>query len=577
MPHHGTTPRSKGDGGRGRRRLPSPTASTVPAGSAEAGRTGIAADDRLAGYRVLRQVARGDRAEVYLATDASGAAGGLVALRIYGAHVDGDSITVEMEAMTAGVTGLPALLDVASLADGRVCLVVERLSGPTLAAVLGARALSPGEAVTVLAPILVAVAGLAAHGFAHTRLTSADVRFDATGRARLIGLGALERIDPGAPHTEGGALWRAHVALGHLVAEVAAGTTDPRAFDAVSTAFERRLRARPFDASLAECERAVFAVGAAEPVAGTWSTGSVTGPPDPRGRVGAVGEDEAAIVAAAAAAASTQARSRIVVAPAEPTTPATPERGPMFRGGALRGMLGDLIPGLGAAVDTARLDRAPTKERTSPDPVGPPAPGVPRIAAGRARLRRAIRKRRAVLAVGGLIGGAALVLLLTVVPESGPVSVAASDPAEDEAATSSTAPDGGGNGGSDDTGGTTVAAVSGVAGGPIAARDLDAAAAAALLLAARAGCFDRIDAGCLDGVDQSASPIEGADLAALASVREGATPAPEAFDLTAITVGSAPMGDASLVSVPYRAGEREPASVLLMRTEAGWLLRELFD
>ena len=114
-------------------------------------------------------------------------------MRVYASSVPGESIATEIEAMTADTSGaLPELYDVATLDDGRCCLAVERLPGPTLAGLLIGRTLDPGEAVTILAPVVVAVAELAESGFVHTRLSASDVILDATGRPRVIGLGALQ-------------------------------------------------------------------------------------------------------------------------------------------------------------------------------------------------------------------------------------------------------------------------------------------------------------------------------------------------------------------------------------------------
>src|SRR5690349_13910906 len=94
-------------------------------------------DGRLVGYRLIRRIASGDRADVYLAalgrseaSDADGAVGAdmadstrvaahgipsLVVLRVYGAEADDDAITRELEAMSTDAAGaLPRLHDVAT-------------------------------------------------------------------------------------------------------------------------------------------------------------------------------------------------------------------------------------------------------------------------------------------------------------------------------------------------------------------------------------------------------------------------------------------------------------------------------
>ena len=88
-------------------------------------------------------------------------------------------------------------------------------------------------------------------------------------------------------------------------------------------------------------------------------------------------------------------------------------------------------------------------------------------------------------------------------------------------------------------------------------------------------CFATLDQACLAEVAQPDSAIERADLDLLAQARSGSALELDEFALDAITV-SAEMGSAVLLSVPYADAQREPASLLVMRGEAGWRLRELF-
>ena len=99
---------------------------------------------------------------------------------------------------------------------------------------------------------------------------------------------------------------------------------------------------------------------------------------------------------------------------------------------------------------------------------------------------------------------------------------------------------------------------------------------AAGLLELRASCFAALDLACLDQVVQPGSAIEAEDRAALIAARDGAEHPAMGYDLDHLAV-SAEMGAAVLVTVPFTDVEREPASLLLMRGEAGWRLRELFD
>ena len=141
-------------------------------------------------------MARGDRADVYLAVaeadpddrddedeDRPEPTLPLVVVRVYPAGADDATLAVEIEAMSADASStLPALHDVASFPDGRCCLIVERIGGPALSRILIERTLTPGEAVTILAPIVVAVAELAARGFVPGRLSTSDILIDEAGR-----------------------------------------------------------------------------------------------------------------------------------------------------------------------------------------------------------------------------------------------------------------------------------------------------------------------------------------------------------------------------------------------------------
>jgi len=76
------------------------------------------------------------------------------------------------------------------LDDGRLALVLDLVDGGSLASVVGARGhLSPGEVVTVLAPLAQTVADLHADGVQHGDLAPGNVLFDRTGRPVLSDLG----------------------------------------------------------------------------------------------------------------------------------------------------------------------------------------------------------------------------------------------------------------------------------------------------------------------------------------------------------------------------------------------------
>ncbi|MFC5859441.1 hypothetical protein [Agromyces flavus] len=139
----------------------------------------------------------------------------------------------------------------------------------SLAAVLADGGLLPGQAVTALAPIVVAVRELAGRGLVHTRLDLVDVTIDADGRPRLLGLGALARLDRAAAAGVRADLLRTgHAALLRLIGDVAAATRDRRAFDGVIRIARDALEARPFVPRELELEQALFDVAAPLPLPG---------------------------------------------------------------------------------------------------------------------------------------------------------------------------------------------------------------------------------------------------------------------------------------------------------------------
>jgi hypothetical protein len=498
-------------------------------------------DGRLAGYRLIRRIASGERADVYLATadrpdeTAPGEPAPLLAIRVYPAHASSTAIAVEVEAMTADASGaLPALYDVATLDDGRCCLAVERMPGVSLARILTDRSLSPGEAVTVLAPIVVAVAELARSGFVHTRLSASDVLIDDAGRPRLVGLGALERLPGHGGAAERTALLRAgHVALAELVEDVAAATRPSGALSAAIDLLRGRLDARPFLTCEPELERTLFGAASPEPISGIATRPRPVGLPARIGAPMLPAPDE-----------SQQAPEAAVV--------------PRRRVGAGMRMLFSL----------AQLpDQTATQIAAAAD--------VDRAASTIDRLRKLLAGRRRTLLFGGLMSAGAFVLMLTLVPPATADGARSGGPALATVPPESTSPAAAGaEVSSTEPPSPTTATPGDSAGGSALLAD-DAMAAVAELLELRSSCFATLDLSCLDVVVQPGSAIETDDRAAMVAAREGDGVPPLDYDLDRITL-TAEMGSAVLVSVPFMTAEREPASILVMRSEAGWRLREIF-
>ncbi|TFD67651.1 protein kinase [Cryobacterium sp. Hb1] len=147
----------------------------------------------VAGHRVIRLLGAGDRAVVYLGHSGSGS---VVALKVFHAATESASVELDIAVLTsAAAPGLVRLLDVAQVRDGRICLILERLPGGSLAKYLVEHpSLSPGEVVTLVAPITLALSAMHAAGFAHGSVSQSTVLLDANGRAVLTGFGAVSNL-----------------------------------------------------------------------------------------------------------------------------------------------------------------------------------------------------------------------------------------------------------------------------------------------------------------------------------------------------------------------------------------------
>ncbi|MCU1422331.1 MAG: hypothetical protein JWN36_1982 [Microbacteriaceae bacterium] len=148
------------------------------------------------GYRLVRIIGEGERAEVWL-----GHAGtdGVAAVKLLREGIEPSAFDDEIVALErARSRHVVALSDLGTDADGRPCLILERLPGPSIAQLLGQRAeLHPGELVTATAPIVATVAELQRRGVVHGALSTRSVLLDEQGAPVLAGFGRARLIATG--------------------------------------------------------------------------------------------------------------------------------------------------------------------------------------------------------------------------------------------------------------------------------------------------------------------------------------------------------------------------------------------
>jgi len=150
--------------------------------------------ETIGGYRIIRKLGSGERSDVYLghAAPTEGRAAGQGAIKLFRPRVSEVSVNAEINALSrlrhAHIVGL---LDLATGPQDGPCLVLQRLGPRALPALLaGRRLLQAGEAVTILAPLVAAVATMHGNGVSHGAISARKVQFDDAGAPVLAGFGA---------------------------------------------------------------------------------------------------------------------------------------------------------------------------------------------------------------------------------------------------------------------------------------------------------------------------------------------------------------------------------------------------
>ncbi|XXK73372.1 serine/threonine protein kinase [Clavibacter michiganensis] len=438
------------------------------------------------------------------------------------------------------------LRDVATLSDGSLCIVQSLGTRGTAAALLGRRgSLTSGEIVTLVASVLRGLGDLHDAGVAHGAVDLTHVLIDATGRPLLGGLGS-SRVIAGEVGEEGlRGVDPVEQDLGR-VARIVQALRDPG--DARGRASTDR-----WEAWLALLDGAIH--GEADLTAHDLADRLLdVADAAPLADAGGARHEEDADRALSQGAMSLDVRSGPVSGHAAHVT--GPRRAPRPFSRSRR-----------SAHRRHRAARAPWADAVDA-----------RLTSVRSELA-SVRPRIWALGASALlllIAGVVAVPLLTG-PARGATAVPTSTPST--AAPADARFDG-------DVAPTPDGDVS-PASDADAAESPDPDIAAPALLRLRAACLHRTDATCVSDVDEAGSALDDADRSTIAG---GGSEAPDDAALrVADALGPAQrLGDTALIELrpgsdtpaartDASAPERRPASLLIVRGEAGWRIRDLMD
>jgi eukaryotic-like serine/threonine-protein kinase len=487
----------------------------------------------IAGYRIVRELGVGTRAHIAVARPAAAQSEcNTVALKTFHSTVTEASIATEADVLgRVESEHVVKLIDVFAAHGSRCTFVLEHLPGGNMAEFLGRRStIHAGEAVTLLTSIARAIDDLHHSGFAHGRITPRSVVLDGAGRPVLVGLGHV--VDARLPAVNQDVFLEDYRQF-RSMSETALAKVESEGREAALEALRSWISAADPENTgpgfAAELERELFALAQPTPLRtlpGSRLSARAASPSPGLERLG-----------------QNAGRS---------------ERTPLMRGG---------FPSMLKIVQNS-VDIRPAKlvrDRVS---------------------KLSVARRRQLMFGGALAAVLAVVTLSTLT--SGPPDIEQTNRAERSPA--ATKPPGATPGSTH-----TPAATQAADRGPD-----DPVEAVSRLLTIRARCLAEDSLSCLDLCNQAGSPLLETDQATIAaSMARKGSGEPASSDPNV----SKPGGDYSMYSVALadRAGnsalvslappsladdssdsaesatQPKPASALIIKGEAGWLLREIFE
>jgi hypothetical protein len=489
------------------------------------------------GYRLVRTLGGGDRGEVWLGRqddigasseqDGSMPAPRLVAVKVFRRKVERASINAEVEALTrVSSRHIMGLLDLTEDSSGLPCLIAQQLDPGGLPRLLSDRTtISAGEAITVLAPIAASLRSLHRAGVVHGGLRASKVLFDDEGAPVIAGFGSSRLFAPrGRPVTRVQRAEEAGVSddlarLAALARGVLLRTYEVEQTAAILEWLDSTMATVPLGTFAEEFTQRLFDVADPMPLHANGA-----GPVHAQPRASSLSSGRAAAIA-------------------NGENPSAPRGLPDGRPPWLRALgLPDWLENLIAQLLKGELEK--------------------RLV----RLRRSLAAVRTPVKVVGAAAVLSIVGTLAVIGAASPsASAPVAAPSSGAEVENYPAPSRGGY----------VQPAPSVLADAIGGDDPIAAATA--LLSRRAACLNELSVICLDGVDQLDSAAWEADQHAVRSAQESGTPI-ELFDFGEdglVLVDR--MGDTALLALgtTQESDEREPASVLVIRTEAGWRIRDV--